>query len=145
MSICGIYKGCGIFNVGISKNNIDYINKEIKTNILLKISFLNNNNYKVELEFENKLFQNYTSYGTYDKTLSILEFFVRIDYLYENELIEYQIRNNGICNLNFSELNKSNYVLYCVSSSSLFDSSINDGDIVRYYTIIGSVVKLYKN
>ena len=73
MSICGIYKGSGIFNVGISKNNIDYVNTEINSNVLLNISILNNNNYKIEVKFENKLLKNYTSYGTYDKSLLILE------------------------------------------------------------------------
>ena len=144
MSICGIYKGSGIFNVGISKNNIDYVNTEINSNVLLNISILNNNNYKIEVKFENKLLKNYTSYGTYDKSLLILEYFVRIDYLYEDELIEYQIRNNGICNLIFNELHKSNYITYGISTSSLIDNSVNDGDINRFYTIIGSMIKLYK-
>ena len=144
MSICGNYKGSGIFNVGISNNNIDYVNTEIKSNVLLNISILNNDNYKIELKIENKLLQNYTSYGIYDKSLLILEYFIRTDYLYESDSIEYQIRNNGIGNLNFNELIKSNYITYGMSVGSLFDYSINDGNIERFYTIIGSMIKLYK-
>jgi hypothetical protein len=142
--ICGNYKGYGIINVGISNDNVNYVNTEIKANISLNISLLNRNNYKIELIIDNPLFQNYTSYGIENKDSLIMEYFIRIDYLYENENIEYQIRNNGIGNLNFNTLNKSNYIIYSISSSSLFDYSVNDGDVGRFYTIIGSNVKLYK-
>lgn len=142
MCIDGNYAGNSIFSIGISENNIDFINKEIETNLLLKIKYLNKNIYEIQITFDNKLFQNITSYGFYNEKLLILTFYIRFNYTFIKENIEYQIINNGFSTINFDNLYKKKCINVGFSTSNQIDlENIIDN---RFYTIISSSFNIKK-
>ena len=83
MCIDGNYAGNSIFSIGISENNIDFINKEIETNLLLKIKYLNKNIYEIQITFDNKLFQNITSIMKSRKSVKLLIVYMLLLTLYK--------------------------------------------------------------
>ena len=129
MCIDGNYAGNSIFSIGISENNIDFINKEIETNLLLKIKYLNKNIYEIQITFDNKLFQNITSYGFYNEKLLILTFYIRFNYTFIKENIEYQIINNGFSTINFDNLYKKKCINVGFSTSNPNLTVLNHLDV----------------
>lgn len=142
MCIDGNYAGNSIFSIGISENNIDFINKEIETNLLLKIKYLSKNIYEIKITFDNKLFQNITSYGFFNEKMSILTFYIRFNYTFVKENIEYQIINNGTSTINFNNLYKKKCISVGFSTSNQidFENLLNS----RVYTIISSSFNIKK-
>lgn len=133
MNIDGNYAGNAIFSVGVSENNIDFENTKIETNLLLKIKCINKNIFELQITFDNKSLQNITSYGFFDKKTSILTFYIRFNYTFIKNNIQYQIINNGVGTINF---NKYKCVKVGFSTSNQIDlEGILDE---RIYTIISS-------
>jgi hypothetical protein len=141
MLIDGNYAGNSVFSVGISENNINYINRELETNLLLKIKLLNKNIYEIKITFDNQLLQNITSYGFYNEKLCILTFYIRFNYTFIKENIEYQNINNGTATINFDNLCKKCIGVGFTTSNQIdLENIVND----RFYTIISSSFNMKK-
>jgi hypothetical protein len=142
MKISGIYKGCGIFNIGVSNNDVvNFTNNELLVNITLTIIKINKNVYKILIVSDNFLLEKQMSYGYLNKKTSSINFFSRLNYNYTFNNKTYNIRNNGICTLQLNKLCKSNYLTMNLSMGNHLDVEQIEN---RIFTIISSSIKLKK-